>query len=204
MIKLKEDLALSMISVGAIKFGEFKLKLHEKNPDAPLSPIYIDLRVLRSVPLAMKEATAVLGRITRELKFDVIADVPTAGTPFATFLSFLLEKPMITPRTDQKKHGTGLKIDGIFKMGQVALLVDDLITTADSKLEAITILEQNGVLVNDVLVLVDRQQGGCEALAREDYLCHAVFGLRELLDFYLGINMIDEQIHKKVIDYLER
>jgi len=42
----KEKLALDLFGLGKIKFGAFKLKLHEKNPDAPLSPIYIDLRNL--------------------------------------------------------------------------------------------------------------------------------------------------------------
>jgi hypothetical protein len=53
LVKNREQLAVELLNIGAIKFGNFRLKLHEKNPDAPLSPIYIDLRLLRSSSSSM-------------------------------------------------------------------------------------------------------------------------------------------------------
>ena len=49
-----------LLASGAVKFGAFRLKLHETQPDAPLSPMYVDLRVLRSFPDALDATVAAL------------------------------------------------------------------------------------------------------------------------------------------------
>ncbi len=131
------ELVLQLFDIGAIKFGAFKLKLHEKKPDAPLSPLYIDLRILRSFPAVMDLAIHVYKELIHGLNFDLIADVPTAATPIVAILSHELKIGMISPRKDEKEHGIMAKIDGVFQKGNVVLLVDDLVTQADSKLEAI-------------------------------------------------------------------
>lgn len=200
----EQELAVELFNIGAIKFGEFKLKLHEKNPDAPLSPIYIDLRVLRSSPGTLEHAVFALARLVRELRFDYLADVPTAATPIVAVLSNKMRVPMISPRLTDKTHGIKGKIDGIFVPGGDVLLIDDLITTADSKFEAIITLEEHALLVHDVVVLVDREQGGTEALYTQGYYCHAVFKLSELLTLYRERSLIDADTHKRVVDYLQQ
>ena len=64
----------------------------------------------------------------------------------------------------------------------MALLVDDLITQGHSKLEAIAPLRSAGLEVKDILVLVDREQGGVEELAAQGYKVHALVTLNQLLD----------------------
>ena len=199
----KRKLALDLLEIGAIKFGAFKLKLHDTMPDAPLSPVYIDLRILRSFPKLMDTLTKVYQELTSGLKFDVYADVPTAATPLVAVLSYKTGIPMISPRKDEKSHGIRRQIDGVFKQGQVALLVDDLITQAESKLETISILEENGIKVLDVAVLVDREQGGAKQLESRGYACHAAFKLRELLKLYLDLQRITPEKYGQVISYLE-
>jgi len=124
--KAREKLAEQLFDIGAIKFGAFRLKLHEKKPDAPLSPIYIDLRLLRSFPSAMDLAIEVYMELITGLKFDFLADVPTAATPIAAILSHRMKVPMVSPRKDEKGHGITGKINGVFETGQTALLIDDL------------------------------------------------------------------------------
>jgi uridine monophosphate synthetase len=195
-------LAVALLDIGAVRFGAFKLKLHEKSPTAPLSPIYIDLRVIRSFPRAMDVAAEALRELTSDTVFDCYADVPTAATPIVAVLSYKTGRPMISPRLDKKTHGTGATIDGAFKAGQVALLIDDLITKAESKLEAISSLEANGLLVRDVLVLVDRQQGGVRELAERGYRCRAALGLTDMLDFYHQSQTISEDDYLRTTEYL--
>lgn len=201
------DFALSLISEGLIKFGEFRLKLHETNPDAPLSPIYIDLRPVRSLPTVMDQVVGSLIQFIETeddlLFFQLIADVPTAATPIVAVLSHKLRVPMITPR-EEKSHGIGGGIDGRFMPGQNVLLVDDLITNAGSKLAAIATLEKKGLKVTDVLVIVDREQGGTEELKKRGYNLHSIFRLSGLLDYYLQEKMIDQDTHKWVQDYLRQ
>lgn len=199
----RKRLALQLFDIGAIKFGAFKLKLHEKKPDAPLSPIYIDLRLLRSFPDVMDSAVEVYQELAGGLKFGIYADVPTAATPIVAVLSHLTRVPMISPRKEEKGHGMKRPIDGAFKEGQVALLIDDLVTRADSKLEAISALEENGLNVDDVVVLMDREQGGVEELKKRGYGCHTAFKLKELLKFYVDSGKISQEQYDKTIDYLE-
>lgn len=199
----KRKLALELFSIGAIKFGAFKLKLHEKKPDAPLSPIYIDLRVLRSFPAVMNSAIQVYKELIQGLKFDLLADVPTAATPIVAILSHELKIGMITPRKEEKEHGIVAKVEGVFQTGNVVLLVDDLVTQADSKLEAIRLLEERSLVIRNVVVLVDREQGGPQQLERAGYKCHAAFKLSDLLKFYLNEGELSQNDYERTIVYLK-
>ena len=198
----REKLAKQLFDVGAIKFGAFRLKLHEKEPDAPLSPIYIDLRVLRSFPPVMDSAVEVYMELISGLKFDLLADVPTAATPVVAILSHLMKVPMVSPRKDDKGHGISRKIDGAFETRQTALLIDDLITRAESKLEAISALEANGLTVKDVVVLVDREQGGAKQLETAGYKLHCAFKLSEILQFYRQAGQIDQSQYERTMNYV--
>ncbi|MDD5145887.1 MAG: hypothetical protein PHF44_03540 [Candidatus Pacebacteria bacterium] len=190
-----------LFDIGAIKFGAFRLKLHEKNPDAPLSPIYVDLRLLRSFPAAMDDVVNLFNKMSDKITaFDCYADVPTAATPIVAVLSNKTRIPMITPR-EAKTHGGGASIDGVFNRGQIVLVIDDLVTKADSKLEAIRTLEAGGLKVHDVLVLVDREQGGPEQLQKAGYNLHVAFKLSELLQYYLDQGKIDKTKYDEVIAY---
>lgn len=196
-----ERLAQALVQAKAIKFGAFRLKLHDEHPDAPLAPIYIDLRVLRSFPDQMDVAVAAYRRLLSGLEFDLLADVPIGSSPFVAILSHLTRVPMVTPR-EPKGHGTGVSVEGVFEAGQTAVVVDDLVTRADSKLEAARRLEGQGLRVRDIVVLLDREQGGREQLAAAGYALHAAVGFTELLDVYRRTGVIDEPTHSRIVDYL--
>lgn len=202
MTEEQKALASDLFEIEAIKFGAFRLKLHERVPDAPLSPIYIDLRILRSFPKTLRKAVETLKELITGLKFDLLADIPTAATPFAAILSYEMEIPMISPRKDEKTHGLSRRIDGVFQHGQTVLLLDDLITKADSKFEAIRALQENGLHVHDVVVLVDREQGGAQQLEEAGYHLHTIFKLGELLQYYIIIGKLDQVRYEEVIRYL--
>ncbi len=198
----RTELALELFDVGAIRFGKFKLRLHDECPNAPLSPFYIDLRIVRSFPRVMKQVVEAYEELLEDKRFDLLADVPTAATPIVAALSLRLRVPMISPRIDQKRHGAGTKIEGVFKEGQRVVLVDDLVTKADSKLEAIKILEENRLKVHDVVVLIDREQGGKTELEKEGYHLWAAFEISTLLEIYLQAGRLDKEQYREVISYL--
>jgi uridine monophosphate synthetase len=200
--KTRKVVADTLFRIGAIKFGEFRLKLHEKQPNAPLSPIYVDLRLLRSFPEAMEETVALYRELARPLAHNLLADVPTAATPIVAILSHITKIPMISPRMDGKGHGAGRSIDGVFTPGETVLLIDDLITKAESKLEAIEVLEKAGLVVKDLIVIIDREQGGPQQLAVHGYRCHGGFKLGELLDYYGQCGKIDRGQLEKTLKYL--
>lgn len=192
-----------LLTSGAVKFGAFRLKLHETQPDAPLSPMYVDLRVLRSFPDAQDAAAATVRELiaARRLAFDRYADVPMAATPMVAVLSHLTRVPMITPR-EAKTHGAGGNINGAFTPGETALVIDDVVTHADSKLEAIRTLEANGLVVRDVVVLIDREQGGPQAIAAAGYTLHAAVTISQLLAYWRETGGIPQSDYDRVQAYL--
>lgn len=198
-----KELAPKLFDIGAVKFGLFKLKLHEKHPDAPLSPIYIDLRILRSFPDVMDLTVGVYKELIKGLRFDLLADIPTAATPIVAILSHQTRIPVISPKKQEKGRGIIREIDGVFQKGQTALLIDDLITQADSKFEMIKVLEENDVVVGGVVVLLDREQGGTEQLEKAGYKCKSALKLTQLLELYLHSGKITEFQYNQTIAYLK-
>lgn len=201
----QKRLSEQLFDIGAIRFGDFKLKLHEKSPKAPLSPVYIDLRALRRFPEAKAAAIDVYQELLQPLRFDLLADILTAATPFVASLSDRLEVGVITPRTDAKTHGSGAKIDGMLASdkGKTVVLIDDLVTRADSKLEAAEILTSQGLIVKDIVVLIDRKQGGREQLAADGFNLHAALTMDEMLDFYVGIRKLSQARYQDIITRLD-
>lgn len=196
-----KKLADDLLRIGCIKFGKYKFKLHKKFPQAPLAIMYVDLRVLRRHPKEKKNALSVYEDLIKDVKFDLIADVPTAGTPFASSLSDRLSVGMVTPRIDKKTHGSGAHVDGMRQddKGKTAVLIDDLITNAGSKVEAIKILRNQGVKVRDVVVLLDREQGGVKEMKKRGINIHYSLTLSSMMEYYVKTGKVDEKIYRKVM-----
>ena len=147
---LKDSLVSHLIHTGCFRLGEFVLKSGKK------SPFYIDLRKLISDPAALRAAGQAYAELASGCAFDRLAGIPAAALPLATAAGLELSVPMIWPRMPVKEHGTGNKVEGEFAAGERVLLLDDLITTGASKLEAIEILRGEGLKVEDLIVLIER------------------------------------------------
>lgn len=207
---IERTVAEGIFHVGAVKFGAFKLKLHEKNPEAPLSPIYLTLRVPENGGPLSPENIEMTGRAIYDLVqrnnilFNVVAGIPRAGEPFAGVVARLSGKPLL--RLGKKEEAGTRKIDSVvsgeYRTGQLALLVDDLITQADTKKEAIAVCEEAGLVVAAVAVLVDREQGGSEDLREAGYSLYAVFPLSELLDYYVEARLLTPEKRDEVKEYV--
>lgn len=198
-----KPLADMLFVSNAIKFGHFKLKLHDKDPTAPLSPIYIDLRAIVRNPRGCALVATALNSILVELSCDLIADIPLAISPIMGDLMSTSNLSMITPRLQKKSHGIEASILGNFEPGQTVVLVDDLITKATSAIEIIRLFKKWGLHVKDVLVLIDREQGGAQQLAKEGCKLHSVFQLRDLLGYYLAKKWITQVKYNEVITYID-
>jgi orotate phosphoribosyltransferase len=206
----ERTVADGIFHVGAVKFGAFKLKLHEKNPEAPLSPIYITLRVPENGGPLSPENVEMIGRVLYDLVqrkkvlFDVVAGIPRAGEPFAEVIARLSGRPLL--KLGKKEEGGIRKIDSIvdgeYQSSQLVLLVDDLITQADTKKEAIAVCEEAGLLVAGLVVLVDREQGGSEELKEAGYSFYAVFPLSALLDYYVKTKLLTPEKRDETIAYI--
>ena len=181
MIKLDThltSLADDLLSAGCIKFGEFTLKSGLK------SPIYIDLRQIITYPKLLADIAHAYLPLLSTLQFSRIAGLPYAAIPIATAISLAGNYPMIYPRKEAKSYGTKAEIEGEYHAGETAVIIDDLATTGGSKFEAIEKLTGAGLVVKDVVVLVDRQSGAKESLAQAGYSMHAVLTITQMLDYW--------------------
>lgn len=169
-------LADGLLAAGCVKFGEFTLK------SGLQSPIYIDLRRIISYPRLLAQIGQAYLPLIRGLQFDRLAGLPYAAIPIATAVSLAGNYPMIYPRKEAKTYGTKAEIEGEYRPGETALIVDDLATTGGSKFEAIEKLTAAGLVVRDVVVLVDRQSGAKEALEQAGLCLHAVLTIRDMLE----------------------
>jgi uridine monophosphate synthetase len=167
-----------LLEAGCIKFGEFTLKSGLK------SPIYIDLRQIITYPALLRQIGEAYLPLIRTLQFDRLAGLPYAAIPIATAVSLAGNYPMIYPRKEVKTYGTKAEIEGEFHAGETALIIDDLATTGGSKFEAIEKLTGAGLVVRDVVVLVDRQSGAKESLEQAGYALHAVLTISQMLDYW--------------------
>ena len=172
------SLADGLLSAGCIKFGDFTLKSGLK------SPIYIDLRQIISHPSLLARVAEAYLPILQRLTFNRLAGLPYAAIPIATAISIAGNYPMIYPRKEAKSYGTKAEIEGEYHAGETAVIIDDLTTTGGSKFEAIEKLTGAGLIVKDVVVLVDRQSGAKESLEQAGFHLYAVLTISALLDYW--------------------
>lgn len=184
-----QSLITNLHAIGCVKFGQFKLK------SGLMSPIYIDLRLLVTHPSVLKQVAQAMAQKIAEsrienpdqtsnsgLLFDRLAAIPYAGLPIGVAVALEASRPLIYPRKEVKDYGTAKLIEGEYEPGETVLLVDDLITRGTAKIESLKPLTDEGLIVKDVLVLIDREQGGAEELAARGVRLHAVFTLTQMLN----------------------
>jgi uridine monophosphate synthetase len=170
----KKEFFLECYKHGIIKFGQFTLKSGIE------SPFYVDLRPLASDPKILKHLANFLLDMLPLDNFDLICGVPYAALPMATAMSLESHLPLIIKRKEAKQYGTKKLIEGLYTKGQNCLLVEDVITSGKSLLETIPEIENEGIKVSDVVVVLDRGQGGKELLENKGYRVHTLFTIQEV------------------------
>lgn len=171
-----ESLINKLFVIGAIKFGEFKLK------SGIISPIYIDLRLTVSYPDLLKEVGVAMWEKVQNLPFTIMCGVPYTALPIATAISIEHNKPMVMRRKEVKDYGLKKTIEGKFEAGQNVLVIEDLVTSGLSVFETIEPLEHEGLKVTDIVVLIDREQGGKKHIQSKGYNLHSVLTISEILE----------------------
>lgn len=192
------SLADGLLEAGCIKFGEFTLKSGLK------SPIYIDLRYIISFPKLLEQIGAAYLPLLSTFQFSRIAGLPYAAIPIATAISLAGNYPMIYPRKEVKTYGTKAEIEGEFHAGETVVVIDDLATTGGSKFEAIEKLTGVGLVVKDVVVLVDRQSGAKESLEQAGYNLHAVLTILQLLDHWEVTGKVEKSKIEATREFLKQ
>jgi uridine monophosphate synthetase len=154
--------------------GEYTLK------SGNTSPYYVDMRMVFSFPAIFDHIQQRLAEISQTIVYDRIAAVPYGAIPFATALALAVHKPFIMVRKEAKAYGMQKLIEGMYVAGERVLLIEDVMTTGSSILETIKQIESQGLIVHDIIVLFDRQEGGKEKLKSQGYTIHSMIDVSEL------------------------
>ena len=164
----------------AIRHGDFTLASGRR------STFYVDGRLVTlHHEGAWLVARVILDLLQQEgVEASAIGGLTMGADPIAgavAAVSHLEGRPLgaFIVRKEAKGHGTGKRVEGDLHAGDSVVVVDDVITTAGSTLQAIRAVEELGCRVAAVVCLIDRQEGGAEALA--GYRFHPMFTIGELL-----------------------
>jgi len=200
--EMKNELCRVLVKIGALKFGTFKLT------SGRISPYYIDFRIIPSFPDAFQRiCNLYLNVIKRDLKvneFERIAGIPTAGIPFASVIAYHLGKPFLYVRTHVRLHGRERRVEGMVMPGDRVLLVDDLITTGRSLRRSAAAVRAEGGVVTDAVVLLDREEGGRERLAKDDVALHYLLKVSEAADRLYEMGVITKDQLKTILKQVKK
>lgn len=194
----KEKIILELHKIGAIKFGEFKLK------SGLISPFYIDLRIIVSYPELMNLICDEIIEISKNLNFDIITGIPYTALPIASIISTKINKPLIYIRKEEKAYGTTQKIEGIYQEGQTCLVIDDVMTTGESKFEQAAELENCGVKVKDFVIVVDRSNNGGDELSKKGYNLKAILTIYDIVKVLKEQNILNDTQVDTIINFIKQ
>lgn len=157
MMDLKEMLE----RCGAVKYGDFTLTSGKK------SRYYVDIKLASTQPDILKKISEMMA-VHTDKDTHRIAGMELGAVPIAAALSLKTGIPYVMIRKKKKGHGTGGRIEGVIEEGEKVMVVEDVTTTGGSSVETVKVLREFGAVVEKVLVVVDRQEGGKEAMEEID------------------------------------
>ncbi len=192
--KQLDDFCRVLVKTGALKFGLFTLT------GGKLSSYYLDMRILPSFPDAFRVSAELLVKQAGLIESaDKIGGIPTGGLPWASVLAYNLSKPLVYTRKEVRTHGRERRVEGVLASGDRVLLVDDVITSGKSMLGALESLRAEGGVVENALVLVDREEGGRGNLEKAGVKLHEVAKMSEIAQGLLDLDAITKSQYSEIV-----
>jgi orotate phosphoribosyltransferase len=158
---------------GALTFGDFTLASGKQ------SPYYVDIKRAITRPDVLRSIARAMAPLVRTA--DRIAGVELGAVPIAAAVAMETGKPYIIVRKERKEHGTSKDFEGDLKTGETVVFVEDVVTTGGTLAKAIERLRGHGATVTEAIAIVDREEGGREALASIRVTLRALLTADELL-----------------------
>ncbi len=217
MMSLKE-LVIALFDTGdVIRFGSFRLKIHEKYPDAPESPFYVSLRTKDNKDgkltdaLVFQIAYQLADLMDREYPAALpsyICGLPKVGEPFVNAIEEMRGIPTLELVKQKYPDGTREilpppesewpEVSGV----QEVAIVDDLITRAGSKIEGIDAIRKMDFVIRHCFVFLDRGNGAASHLLEQRQVeLHAVINDNRLFDILVEAGKIDPEMRERCLDY---
>ena len=206
----KDVLIEQLWNLGAFQFGEFSEGNATRN-----SPIFINTKRIISKPSVLMSAANLIATELEMLRtrrrqhlsdFDFIAGIPFGGLHLATSLSLYLDEPLlyIRPPRIPADLAEPPYLEGSYRPGQSALVIDDLAAGGSSLRETVAVLRSMGITVSDAIVLVDREAGVAKKMEQFGVRVHAVLKISYLARRLLEQNHITQEIYESIDKYLSK
>jgi orotate phosphoribosyltransferase len=169
-----DDLVAALRAADAVRFGEFELS------HGGTSDYYVDKYRFETDP----EALSLIAEAFADLLPEdaTLGGVALGGVPLAAATSVAADVPYVIVRKQQKEYGTANLIEGDLTESQRVTVIEDIVTTGGSSVAAVEALREAGAVVDRALIVVDREEGGREALADAGVEVEALVTASELLD----------------------
>ena len=179
-----------------IKFGNFTLASGKK------SPYYIDLRLVPSFPHEYRKMINELQNLIADdvgfENFHSLVSVPTGGLIVAASLATEIVKPLIYVRKQAKEHGTGKAVEGVTCQDMKLLMIEDVVTSGGSVINAIKSIKEEKMVVTDAYAIVDRMEGATQALRDEGVKLHSLLTINDITQVLYDQKLITEDILNQV------
>ena len=153
--------------------GSFKLR------SGIISDEYFDKYQFESNPELLNEITKHLTEIIN-FDYDLLAGLEVGGIPIATALSLITNKPMVFVRKKAKEYGTRKFAEGQDIKNKKLLIVEDVVTSGGQIVLSVEALRREGAKIDKAVCIIDREQGGKEALKKIDIELLPLFNMSEL------------------------
>jgi len=191
-----KEFAIFLHQNDIIKFGDFTLASGKK------SSYYIDLRLVASFPHIFRKMTKNLQKLVSEKtgldNFDSLVSVPTGGLVIGSALAIETVKPLIYVRDKPKDYGTTKSIEGKIFSGMKVILVDDVITTGNSVINAIKQLKDAGLSISDVYVIINRLEGANNTLELEEVNLYQLTDVLEITTILFQEKLVSKEILNEI------
>ncbi|MDR0926605.1 MAG: orotate phosphoribosyltransferase [Ignavibacteria bacterium] len=168
----KQQLAKEIFKISHLT-GEFKLR------SGIISNEYFDKYQFESNPIIMSEI-AIHIREMLSFKYDILAGLEVGGIPIATALGLLTTKPMVFVRKKPKEYGTAKFVEGPDINDKDLLIVEDVVTSGGQIILSAEDLRKKRAKIDKAICVIDRQQGGKEALEKIGIKLFPLFTMEEL------------------------
>ena len=168
-----QDLIDALRESGAVQFGEFELA------HGGTSEYYVDKYLFETDPDCLEVvADAFAARVDED---DKLAGVALGAVPLAAATSISAGVPYVIARKQRKEYGTGNVVEGRLEEGEEVVVLEDIVTTGTSLVDAVEALREAGATVERALVVVDREEGGRENVEDAGVEMEALVTASELL-----------------------
>ena len=192
----QERLFALLMEVKALQFGDFTLASGKK------SPFYLDLRLIISNPELLRLSGQLLAAQMADLPVRRMAAVPYGALPLGSVAAVTAGLPLLYTRKKVKKHGGQRQVEGHHEKGDQVVMVEDLVTTGGSLLQAVDLLRAAGLEVAHAVVMTERGPQGRPNLRAAGIELRTVFELTEALTYARATGHISDSQFEAVQQFV--